>query len=581
MDKRKRILVVDDEERHRELLEAMLESLGYDSELASNGTEALAKLDSRIDLVLLDVLMPVMNGLETAKQIRASKEYCDLPIVMVTVLDSKKDRLRAVESGANDFISKPIDKVELSVRIASLVKMKEAQDTIKRHGRESEERFRAIFQTAQDCIFMKDRTLAYTHANPAMLTLMGLVESQVIGKTNEKLFRPEYARYAKDLESRVLKGETIETEETLNCKGPSTTFNVLRFPMTDSAGDTIGVCGIARDVTERRQREGGSQVEADRYPSSAMKETLMQARRAAQSESIVLFLGESGSGKDYLARYLHDHSNRAGGPFFAVNCAALAPELAESELFGHEPGAFTGSQGRKRGLLELAEGGTLLLNEVGELPPKLQSKLLTFLDTNSFVRVGGEKNVVVNARLIAATNRDLEKEVRLGNFREDLYYRLNVFCIRVPPLRVHMEDLPLLLEEMLLSLSGKMGLARAPRIDAEAMDILVNYSWPGNVREVRNVLERALILCDRRSIRTKDVSITGKAYTEPVNADEISLSLRISQGASMHQALLEAKRRLIEAALARSSGSIKNAAMLLGISRDSFVHHMRSLDIRR
>ncbi len=183
-----------------------------------------------------------------------------------------------------------------------------------------------------------------------------------------------------------------------------------------------------------------------------------------------MLLGESGSGKDYLARYIHNHSKRAGGPYFSVNCAAIAAQLAESELFGHEKGSFTGAQGRKRGLLELAEGGTLLLNEIGELSLPLQAKLLTFLDTKKFTRVGGEKEISVNARLIAATNRDLQKEVEAGRFRNDLFYRINVMTITVPPLRERREDLPILTREILSQLHAELRFAAPPSIDAAAIE---------------------------------------------------------------------------------------------------------------
>lgn len=178
-----------------------------------------------------------------------------------------------------------------------------------------------------------------------------------------------------------------------------------------------------------------NEIEDIDYPSPVMQTVLAACREAAGTDSLVLLLGESGSGKDYLARYIHNHSKRAVGPYLSINCAAVPEELAESELFGHEHGAFTGTQGRKRGLLELAENGTLLLNEIGDLSLRLQAKLLTFLDTRKFTRVGGEKEVSVNARIIVATNRDLEKEAATGRFRQDLFYRLNVLSIEVPPLR--------------------------------------------------------------------------------------------------------------------------------------------------
>ena len=210
--------------------------------------------------------------------------------------------------------------------------------------------------------------------------------------------------------------------------------------------------------------------------------------------------GESGSGKDYLARWIHDHSKRALSPYFSLNCAAITRELAESELFGHERGAFTGAHSRKRGLLELAEGGTLLLNEIGELPLSLQSKLLTFLDTRSFLRVGGEKPHNVNARIISATNRSLDKEVEEGRFLSALFYRINVFGINVPPLRDRIEDIPVLLEEIMSRLAAELQLTQLPYIDPAFAIALARYDWPGNVRELRNALERSLMLSDGRSL---------------------------------------------------------------------------------
>ncbi len=328
---------------------------------------------------------------------------------------------------------------------------------------ESEERLRAVFETAQDCIFLKDRDLVYTHVNPAFLRAVDLSESDVIGKTDDEIFGSQDVSYMRDLESRVMGGQVMEATYNLSTRTAAKTFHCIRVPMRGSSGETIGICGIARDVTERKALERGCARTVARYRSSLMETTLEQIRLAAQSESIVLLLGESGSGKDYLAKYLHNHSHRAGGPYFAINCAALAASIAESELFGHEPGAFTGTRGRKRGLLEMAEGGTLLLNEIGELSQELQAKLLTFLDTQSFTRVGGEKTIQANARIVAATNRDLEREVSAGRFREDLFYRLNVFAIGVPSLRERKEDIPFLARDIVETLSIKLGRPGASR----------------------------------------------------------------------------------------------------------------------
>jgi two-component system, NtrC family, response regulator AtoC len=595
MSQPKRILVVDDEEQNRDLLEAMLESLGYNSELANGGSDALAKLNACTDLVLLDIMMPRMDGFEVVRRIRNHPEFGDIPVIMVTVLEEKKDRLKAVEAGANDFIHKPVDKLELQVRVASLLRMKEAQDAIKRHRaqleaeverrtaelRESEERFRHIFEAAQDCMFIKDRERRYTHVNPAMLAILEKDSSQIIGERDEELFPAEWTARMKSVDERVLQGQPVELEQNLLCIDRPLTFNFVRFPMREPSGKIMGICGIGRDVTERRPMESSVSIQSNPPGSIIMKTTLEQVRRAAITDSLVLFAGESGSGKDYLAEYLHRHSGRVSGPYFAINCAAIAPEVADSELFGHEAGSFTGARGRKRGLLELAEGGTLLLNEVGELSSELQAKLLTFMDTQTFTRVGGETNIQVNIRIVAATNRDLEKDVESGRFRKDLFYRLNVFSVTVPPLRDRMEDLPIIIDEILPALAQKAGLHEVPAIDSDAMNALRNYTWPGNVRELRNTLERALILCDKKCITARDLAIHSGTGLSSGRKGDISLTLRLCQDDSMHDILTETKRHLVMEGLRQSGGNIQKAARYLGVTRDSLIHHMKSLGIRK
>lgn len=303
-----------------------------------------------------------------------------------------------------------------------------------------------------------------------------------------------------------------------------------------------------------------------------MQLTLEKALLAASRGSIVLLLGESGSGKDYLARFIHDHSERSNGPFFTINAASVAPELAESELFGHESGAFTGARGRKRGQLELAEGGTLFLNEIGELSPNLQAKLLTFLDTRTFTRVGGEKSISVNARLITATNRDLEKDVSEGRFRRDLYYRLNVLTIKIPSLRDRPEDIPILVQHILEDLQREIRLSAPPELDPKALEALKGYDWPGNVRELRNVLERALILSGggRITLSALGIGDTEKTW---------SFTTAFPEGRSLNEVTVELKRSLVVEALRRTGGNRVAAAALLDISRNSMNHYLRTLGI--
>jgi two-component system response regulator AtoC len=440
--------------------------------------------------------------------------------------------------------------------------------------RESEQRFRAIFEGAEDYIFLKDRSLRYTDVNPAVEKLFGLPKSKIIGQRNKDLFGKEGSKQAEQTDSRVLEGATIEGEQTRTIDGIPRIFLYTKSPLRDNSGEVVGILAISRDITERKKVEVHPEITQE-YPSKAMRSTLKSAILAGKGATVLL-TGESGSGKDYLARYIHDHSDRASGPYFSVNCAAISEGLAESELFGHERGSFTGAVGRKRGLLELAEGGTLLLNEIGELSLQLQSKLLTFLDTRKFVRVGGEKEISVNARLIAATNRDLEKEVEGGTFRKDLFYRLNVFSIAAPPLRERREDIPILVREILSKLRSEMEIAGVPTIDASFMSAFKKYDWPGNVRELRNVLERALMFSRGGKLDLADLEFCNVDKELP-HEQESSFTVSFPSNKSLNEMTQDLKRFLINAALRQSRGKRQAAARLLKISRDSLKHYMKTL----
>ena len=443
---------------------------------------------------------------------------------------------------------------------------------------ETVEQFQGIFESARDCIFVKDPSLRYTQVNPYFAGLLESPESQIVGRTDAELFGKESTEILAEVDQRVLKGETVEQEHTRLIKGVQRTFLDTKVPMHDSQGKITGIIGISREITDRKRGEPVALLVGSGCRSSAMRATLRSARLAAQTDSIVLLTGESGAGKDHIARYIHDNSKRSHGPFFSINCAAVSPELAESELFGYESGAFTGSKGPKRGLLELAEGGTILLNEIGELSPSLQAKLLTFLDTRQFTRVGGVKLFTVNARLIAATNRNLEKEVKLNRFRQDLFYRLDVFSIEVPPLRQRTEDIPALVGDILADLSSKLGLDSVPTMDSKALKALEVYPWPGNVRELRNVLERALILCGKRRISREDLTLNARFKTKEMG-QEWSVTFGFPDNETINDVTMNLKRHLVVEALRRSHGSRKQAAALLGISPDSLKHYMHIFDL--
>jgi PAS domain S-box-containing protein len=435
----------------------------------------------------------------------------------------------------------------------------------------SEERMRAIFEAATECIFIKNRSLKYTLVNPYMANLLELPASEIAGRVDEELFGQEAGQHLRQVDQRVLAGETIEEEHTRPVKGLPTTFLDVRSPIRNSKGQIIGICGISRNITDRSRIFSLNEGTPEEYHSPAMRAALARASVAANSDLIVLIEGESGSGKDYLARYIHNNSKRSGGPFYAINCAAITEDLAESELFGHEAGAYTGAMRRKRGLVELAEGGTLLLNEIGELSLPIQAKLLTFLDTFSFTRVGGERSVTVNVRIMAATNRDLSQAVSRGEFRRDLFFRLNVFGIRVPPLRERLADIPVLTRQIVGQLAREHRLTAGLSVRPEDMEKLMQYSWPGNVRELKNVLERSVMLSEGPDLRLDFLEVA-----EPHQCESPWI-VEFPPSPSITSAIGELKRQFIELALQQTDGNKCAAARILGISRYALQRQMKAL----
>jgi len=295
--------------------------------------------------------------------------------------------------------------------------------------------------------------------------------------------------------------------------------------------------------------------------SAALRDVTEQARKAAESKSTVLLLGESGTGKAVLARSIHAWSPRASRPFIAVNCVALSEELLESELFGHEKGAFTGAHQQKPGKFELANHGTIFLDEVGDIREAMQTKLLSVLQEHEFERVGGTKPVRVDIRVIAATNRNLEDALRAGRFREDLYYRLNVVRLRLPPLRERPEDIAELALHFLRKYCAETG-KTFDGISGEAMDALRAHQWPGNVRELENAIERAVVLGSGPTIRGVDLAIRPGA-APPLRSPEAAPALV----GEFHATVEQFKRDLIERALAATNGNQTRAAELLGLQR--------------
>lgn len=448
-----RILVADDEANMRWALDKALSKVGYEVITAENGQAALESIqEERPDLVLLDLKMPKLDGIEVLRQ--AKILVPDLLIIMMTAHGSTATAVEAMKLGAYDYIMKPFDIDELLMAV-------------------------------------------------------------------EKAFE------IKTLRQQV---------------------NYLK-----------------QEVTEQH---GWEQMVGRSVP---MKSVLNLVERVAPTLATVLLQGESGTGKELIAHAIYSLSSRREGPLIRVNCAALPESLMESELFGHEKGAFTGAHARKAGRFELAEGGTLFLDEIGELSSGVQAKLLRVLQERTFERVGGVKTLKADVRIIAATNKDLLTETKEGRFREDLYYRLSVFPIHLPPLRERAEDIPLLVQHFLQKLSP---IGELKQFSDKVMEQFMRYEWPGNVRELQNIVERMVIICPDQEIGVEWVPDLLKKESRGGTSQPLSLP---PEGISLE----ELEKSLLEQALGRAEGNQTQAAQLLGLSRHAFLYRLEKHGIDR
>jgi DNA-binding NtrC family response regulator len=353
-------------------------------------------------------------------------------------------------------------------------------------------------------------------------------------------------------------------------------FDYLEKPITEkekllvAIRNALALRSLAEENAELRRAAGRFDM-VGRAP--AMAKLFELVRRAAPSEGRVLVSGENGTGKELVARAIHENSRRREKAFVKLNCAAVPAELIESELFGHERGAFTGAVAARRGKFELADGGTLFLDEVGDMPAAMQAKVLRVLQEGEFERVGGATTLRCDVRVVAATNKDLQAEVGAGRFREDLYYRLNVVPIHTPPLREHKEDIPELAARFLAEACERNG-RRAMTFGREALATLQGHDYPGNVRELRNLVERIAILCDGPVIGADDVAATLPGVRKPK-------AERFRAGASFHELVEEAEREIILGALEGHGENISETARVLGLERSHLYKKMKALGLRR
>jgi len=420
------ILIVDDTPENLTLMNNLFKD-DYKVKVANGGEKALKIVasDSPPDLILLDIMMPGMDGYEVCRRLKCDPSTSHIPVIFLTARSEMEDEKKGLELGAVDYIIKPISPHIVLARIKNHLALKTMAEALKDQN--------------------------------------AFLEYEVAKRTAELVVaRDEAEKRKEEIEASLV--ETIQLKEQLEAERA---YLQEEIKLEYNHKNIIG-------------------------QSDSLKYILFKVEQIAASDTTVLILGETGTGKELAARAIHDLSLRKNRTLVKVNCAALSANLIESELFGHEKGAFTGSLSRHLGRFEVANGATLFLDEIGELPLELQAKLLRVLQEGEFERLGSSQTTKVDTRIIAATNRNLEEEVKKGRFREDLWYRLNIFPITMPPLRERMDDIPLLVDAFVKKISRRLG-KTIETIPVSVMETLQHYPWPGNVRELENVLERAVI----------------------------------------------------------------------------------------
>jgi PAS domain S-box-containing protein len=455
--------------------------------------------------------------------------------------------------------------------------------------RQSERELRQILDFAPLLVGVSrpDRTRLY--ANQAALDYYGITLEDWQSCHPHRLTHPEdYDRMTSENQSKFLSGTPYETEGRLPRKDGKYRWFLLRYnPVRDEQGRLIRWYVAATDIEDRKQAEQRLQNEnvalreeidkASMFEeivgtSPPLQTVLSRISKVAPTDSSVLITGETGTGKELVARAIHRRSRRSAHAFVSVNCAAVPRDLIASELFGHEKGAFTGATQRRLGRFELAEGGTIFLDEVGELPAETQIALLRVLQEHEFERVGGTGSIRTNVRVIAATNRDLEAAIAAGMFRSDLFYRLNVFPIEMPPLRERQEDIPVLAEYFINRYARKAG-KNICGVNKRSLELLQSYPWPGNIRELQNVIERSVIVCE-----TENFSVDESWLLRQPLASESKSQLELSGK------LAAQEKEMIEAALRESGGQVSGpsgAAAKLGLPGSTLESKIRSLKINK
>ncbi len=583
------ILIVDDEESLRLTFEMFLRREGYERvKVAGTLARAIELINSHsFDLIISDIVLEGDKGTDLLRHIRETGITC--PVVMITGFPNLDSASEAVRYGAFDYLSKPVNKEKLLKTVAQALKYRELerekQELIRKNER-YQYYLEAIISSVRDAIIAVDHDLNILKLNQSAQKWLEAFNVDVADRV-DKIPGEMGAACLKDARKVIESGEIIR-EHLVECVKPDGSVKMLLLngaPLETGDNSLLGAVLVARDITvnkDKKSLQDRNHFHGFVGASEVMQRIYRLIENVGKVETTVLITGESGTGKELAAEALHEESGRSSMPLIKVDCAALAENLLESELFGHRKGAFTGADRDRPGRLLQADKGTLLLDEVGDITPKMQLRLLRFLQEMTFTPVGSDNPVKVDVRVIAATNVDLKEKVRVGQFREDLYYRLKVVEINLPPLRDRHRCLPLLINHFLIFFCEKHD-RRIHSVSDRAMEILTTYSWPGNVRELRHVMERGCILCDGPNLLVEHLPedlVRNLTRTSVNEAGPMEGSVEQPRHSSAVSSTVKDERQELLDALEQAGGNKSKAARLLSIDRSTLYRKMKRLEIQ-
>ena len=553
-----KVFVVDDEEGLRYTFKRFLTSDGYEVTTAESYEMALEKLkEEEFDLIFADIVLGTNTGIDLLGYIKNKNITC--PVVIVTGYPSMDTATEALRLGAFDYVIKPVRR-EVLLQIARVALRHKALYDEKEKYRSNME---AIFKSVEDCIITVDNDLNIVALNPAANDILSL-SSGGAGKAFGNLIKDPGGIFTDTLKKTLKNKERIKVSRieynpyNLNQK----VLTLITGPLVDNSGavmvvrDETHVARLERELKERRTFHNIT------GKSEAMQEVYSMIEVLSDVPTTVLITGETGTGKELVAEALHYMGERKDKPLVKINCSALPENLLESELFGHVKGAFTGAIKDKKGRFEIADGGSIFLDEIGDITPAMQLRLLRVLQESEFERVGSVKPIKVNVRVITATNRDLKEKIKKGEFRQDLYYRLKVVELKLPPLRDRKEDIPLLMEHFRKKFNEKFKKdIKGFSVDVEKL--FIEYSWPGNIRELEHILEHIFIL-------SKQSVITVEGLPEDFRENISSLPVK-EDFKDTPEAIMEA--------LEKTDWNKSKAARILGISRQTIYRRIKEYGI--